>query len=306
MRAVVSSLEQVAADIIWVELDPLAGAFPHYTPGSHVDFKIPGIGVRQYSLTGDGETYSFAIQKESSGRGGSVYLHDHLRIGAELEISNPRNNFPLFTDKPLLFLAGGIGITPFLSMLHSISSNLFKLLYFTRSRDRSLMSPMLSKLEEAGAVSILSGKTPEETIEIIQKSIDEFTDEARIYCCGPSKLIEAISVICNAQHNLIFHSESFSNVAKNTTNEDIGFHLVLSKSRKRIYVPQGQTILESLRANGVPVDSSCESGLCGTCKIPYESGDVDHRDLILSNDEKKEFLISCCSRSHSEELILSI
>jgi len=306
VKARVASVNSIATDIIWVELEPLSGIFPLYTPGSHVDFIIPGVGVRQYSLTGDGKAYSFAIQKEPVGRGGSVYLHNHLKVGSELEISAPRNNFPLHADKPLLFLAGGIGITPFLSMLQSVKLNGSRFLYFSRSNDRLVMTPALGNMSTDGTASILINKTPDETADAIQMALDTFSNEVRVYCCGPSPFIDAARRICDGRDGLTFHSESFAPQGLGQVKGDSDFYVVLAKSNRRICVPSGISLLEALRSEGVFVDSSCESGLCGTCRIPYEGGLVEHRDLILTNEERKTFLLACCSRSQSEELILSI
>lgn len=306
MKARVASVKSAATDVIWVELDPVSEVFPPYAPGSHVDFVLPGVGVRQYSLTGDGKTYSFAIQKEPSGRGGSVYLHDHLKIGMEVKISPPRNNFPLHADKPLLLLAGGIGITPFLSMLYGALPKELRLLYFARTTDRVVITPALRSLTTTGVASILLGKTPEDTISCINKALDSFPNEGRVYCCGPSRFIDSVRDLCAEREKLIFHSESFAPQIGSSTNGNRGFDVVLVKSNKRVHVAADKSILESLRAAGVAIDSSCESGLCGTCKIPYEGGMVEHRDLILTKEEQRKFLLSCCARSCSEELILSI
>src|SRR5690242_8579061 len=107
-------------------VDAAGGPLPPFEPGSHIDVFIPGekLGVRQYSLCGDPQDrscYRFAVQREKGGRGGSKAMFDRVKAGTDLTVSQPRNNFPL---RPAashhLLLAGGIGITPMISMLHHL------------------------------------------------------------------------------------------------------------------------------------------------------------------------------------------
>ena len=306
MRAIVAKKHVVATDVIEVVFDSCDSTFPVYTPGSHIDISIPGLGKRQYSITGRGSEYSIAVQKELRGRGGSAYLHDILAVGDVVEISSPRNNFELFADRPLLFVAGGIGITPFLSMLPFLDAEQFKLLYFCRSDDRVILRDRLADFERNNSAQIFLDHSPAETIDVVARFMFRETNPMRLYCCGPGKLNGAVRDLCKDRVDVLFHSESFVAAAAPTQSVSSDFYAVIASSGQRIYVSPETTLLEALREAGIEVDSSCESGLCGTCKIPYESGVVDHRDLVLSTDEKKTHLLACCSRAISGELLLKI
>ncbi len=306
MRALVAKKVVVAIDVIEVIFDSCDSPFPGYTPGSHIDVSIPGLGKRQYSLTGSGSDYRIAIQKEPGGRGGSAYLHDTLAVGDVVEISTPRNNFELFCDRPLLFVAGGIGITPFLSMLPFLESKQFKLLYFCRSDDRVIIRDRLANLERTDSAKIFINLSPSETVDVIARYMGHGNNPMRLYCCGPAKLNDAVRELCKDRENVLFHSESFVVAAAPLRSVSSDFYAVLASSGQRIHVSPEKTLLEALRDAGINIDSSCESGLCGTCKIPYEAGVVDHRDLVLSADEKKTHLLACCSRANSGELLLKI
>jgi ferredoxin-NADP reductase len=305
VRALVVKKNVVATDVIEVVFASCDRPFPEYTPGSHIDVSIPGLGKRQYSLTGRGSEYTIAIQKERLGRGGSAYLHDMLAVGDVIEISTPRNNFELFADKPLLFVAGGIGITPFLSMLPFLDPGQFKLLYFCRSDDRVILRDRLADFERNNSAQIFINLSPAETIDVIARFIIRETNPMRIYCCGPGKLNDAVRDLCKDQVDVLLHSESFVAAAP-TRSVSSGFYAVIASSGRRLHISPETTLLEALRNAGIEVDSSCESGLCGTCKIPYGSGVIDHRDLVLSADERKTHLLACCSRAISGELLLKI
>lgn len=306
MQALIESITPVATDVVEITLTPVNGSFEHYSPGSHVDFFLPGIGVRQYSLIGDGVDYRFMIQRENHGRGGSKFIHSSLQRGDLVEVSQPRNTFALRRGKPLLFIAGGIGITPFLSMMKALDESEFSLLYFCRERSRVVDDPKLAQLEKAGVATISLGLSPELTLASIERKIESYPDDLRVYCCGPKALNTSVESICSRHSGVEFYSESFAPLEKDVNDSSPGFHVVLKKRGSRIYVPPEKSILEAIRDSGVELQSSCESGLCGTCRVSYESGRVDHRDLVLSDEERKTTILVCCSRSLSEELVLEI
>lgn len=306
MKARVDSTRIAANDVLEIVLSPVDSAFPEYSPGSHVDFFVPGIGPRQYSLTGDGTVYSFMIQKEADGRGGSQFIHASLRPGDHIEISSPRNTFPLQQDRPLLFIAGGIGITPFLSMIRGLDPADFRLLYFCRSDDRIVSDPNLAELLRLGVARVSIAMSPEQTLQTIDEEIRKYPDPFRVYCCGPNTLNASVRKICEDTPWIDFRSESFKPMDADVSGPASGFDVVLNTSGKRVHVAPQTSILEAIREAGIELPSSCESGLCGTCKVSYLSGRVDHRDLVLSEEERKTSILVCCSRSFSEELVLEI
>ena len=310
MRAEIVSHLPIAEDVVEIRLAPVRGEeLPRYTAGAHLDIMLPGHGPRQYSLCGDGENYVFCVQREQNGRGGSKYLHEHSKIGDVLEISRPRNSFPLVTDSALLLIAGGIGITPFFSMLHDIvrQGRDFSLLYFVRSPARVVYQSIVQVLVQEGRCKLGIGLDSEFTAELVSEQIGSLSNGTHVYVCGPAGLNRLVEETCATRPDLCFHSESFNPQSVSLSDDpERTFHVVLKKSGKKILVDSTMSILEALRRADIDVPSSCESGLCGTCRVDYTSGAVDHRDLVLSRDEKNVSLMACCSRAFSEEIELNL
>jgi ferredoxin-NADP reductase len=310
VKAEIVSHLSIAEDVVEVRLSPADGEmFPRYTAGAHLDVMLPGHGPRQYSLCGDGEEYVFCVQREHSGRGGSKYLHEHAKVGDLLEISEPRNSFPLVSDEPVLLIAGGIGVTPFFSMLQELAGQdrRFFLLYFARSLTRVVYPALVETLVQKGLCSLGIGLDPQVTAESVSEKIAAVASGTHIYVCGPAGLNRLVEETCATRQDLCFHSESFNPQSASLSDDpERPFHIVLKKSGRKILVDPSMTILEALRGADIEVPSSCESGLCGTCRVDYTSGVVDHRDFVLSQDEQKFSLIACCSRAFSEEIELNL
>ena len=310
MKATIVSYSLIAEDVLEIRLSPVDGEmFPRYTAGAHLDVMLPGHGPRQYSLCGDGEEYVFCVQREHNGRGGSKYLHEHLKVGDLLEISEPRNSFPLVLDSPVLLIAGGIGVTPFFSMLQDLArqDRRFFLLYFVRSLTRVVYPALVETLVQKERCRLGIGLDPQVTAESISEQIAALASGTHVYVCGPAGLNHVVKETCATRQDLYFHSESFNpQNASSSAEPDRAFHVVLRKSGRRVLVDSSMSILEALKRADIEVPSSCESGLCGTCRVNYTFGVVDHRDFVLSLEEKKCSLIACCSRAFSEEIELNL
>ena len=307
----VARKREVASGTVCFELTALEStSLPAFTSGAHLTVVTP-FGVRRnYSLCSDASDtsrYEIAVKRDGNGRGGSMSMVDDVREGAHLSISAPRNNFELAARaNDFIFIAGGIGITPILSMMRHLQrsgDSKFKLYYCTRDAERTAFLDVLRD-EFAGQVTL------HHDFGEINSAYDfwpvlETATRAHVYCCGPKGLMDSVADMAGHWPSGSIHFESFG-VDANAVAENIAFNVRLQKSGREIFVNKDQTLLEALRANGLTVRSSCESGTCGSCKTGLISGDVDHRDMVLSDEEKANYIMPCVSRAFSGELLLDL
>jgi phthalate 4,5-dioxygenase reductase subunit len=305
----VTRAEPVARDIHLFEFrDPEGGELPAFTPGSHVTVKAPNGTLRKYSLcnaAGEGDRYVIAVKRDAAGHGGSVSLVDGTRVGDLVEVSEPRNAFELAAKAPaFIFVAGGIGITPILSMMRSLAASgmeRFKLYYCTRSPEDTAFRDELAADEFKGKVVIHHDRgDPSKSLDLWP--IFEKPSNAHIYCCGPRPLLEAVRDMTGHWSPSAVHFESFLDAAAQAKPEDTPFTVVLAKSGDRVEVPPGVSILDAMRAKGHEAPSSCESGTCGTCRTRLIAGAADHRDLVLTEEERAQQIMICVSRALSPEI----
>jgi ferredoxin-NADP reductase len=314
IQARVRAATQLADDVRGYELIASDGSeLPAYEAGAHIDLHLPSGAIRQYSLVGDERDrtrYEIAIQLAAGGRGGSAEAFRVLVPGAELGISAPRNHFPLAAGAVRhLFVAGGIGITPIVAMLRQVSRTAmpFCLVYCTRSPARTAFLDFCAKLAARGTVQFHHDNGERGAQFDFGALLADQQAGTHLYCCGPEGMMAAVRNASAGWKPGTVHFEHFSPVASTDKPEgDIPFQVSLLSTGDVLDVPTSSTIIEVLRAHGVQVETSCESGLCGTCKTRYVAGTPDHRDLILDDVEQREFMMICCSRSRGAMLVLDL
>ncbi|MDB5775242.1 MAG: phthalate 4,5-dioxygenase [Herbaspirillum sp.] len=285
---------------------------PAFTPGSHVSVRVPNGAIRKYSLCNDAaerHRYVIAVKREANGRGGSANLFDTAQVGDMLPTSTPVNAFALTdTAKSYLFIAGGIGITPILSMIRTFGElppAPWKLYYFTQSPETTAF------LDELGAPGLPGKVVVHHDYGDRARSFDLWPvlerpgSGAHIYCCGPRGLMDAVRDMSGHWPHANVHFESFNDGGEVRT-DDHAFMIKLAKSGLTLEVPVGKTILEVLRENGRDVPASCESGTCGTCLTGLLAGQADHRDMVLMPEEMESHIMICVSRAKSPELVLDL
>lgn len=308
----VTRKEEVAKDIFLFKLrHPQGDRLAAFTPGAHLTVQTPCGGRRNYSLCSnpaDTGFYQIAVKRDAAGRGGSISMADDVQTGQLLAVSAPRNNFELHPRATrFLFVAGGIGITPILSMmrhLKSMGQDAFKLIYCTRDAANTAFLDELTGPEFAGQVQLHHDHGD------LQNALDlwpvfETPANAHVYCCGPRGLMDAVADMSGHWPSGSIHFESFG-VDASTYAANTAFTVRLHKSGVCIPVAADQTLLEALRANGVQVPSSCESGTCGSCRTGLLSGEAEHRDMVLGDDEKASTIMVCVSRAKTPELELDL
>lgn len=305
-----------ATDILSFLFQQLDGRPPGpIDPGSHVDVHLPNGMMRSYSLSnGPGltEGHRLTVARDAASRGGSTFMHDSLRVGQILQISRPRNNFKLAEGAPMsVFIAGGIGITPFVPMLARLNEigRPWRLHYCVRTRDRAALLGELEALAAAGAGELLPNYDEDPAgILNLNGALAKVPADAHVYCCGPTAMLAAFRAGTDAAgiESDRVHFEYFSSEVENATEG--GFTVVLHESGEEIIIEPGQTILHALTRHGLNVPYSCEEGICGACETRVIEGTPDHRDMILSDAEREEgkTMMICCSGSKSPRLVLDL
>lgn len=286
------------------------GELPEFTPGAHLKVRAPNGMVRRYSLSGDPDwrdVYQIAVKREVGGAGGSISMIDEVKEGDTLAVSAPRNDFALAPNAPsYIFIAGGIGITPMISMArHLVASGgrPFRLYYLGRDLASMAFTQELSAPEFKGRVVMhTDGGNPANSYDLWP--VLERPKGAHLYCCGPRGLMQAVRDMTGHWSSGAVHFEDFG-TGTSSAAEDREFTIRLAKSGGVFTIPPGRSALEVLHAAGVAIASSCEAGSCGTCIVDVVSGEVEHRDLVLMEHEKPRKFVTCISRARGE-LVLDL
>ncbi|MEZ5649982.1 MAG: PDR/VanB family oxidoreductase [Burkholderiaceae bacterium] len=309
LKVRVSNRRALTSDVVEFCLEALDGsALPGFSPGAHIAVQTPSGAVRQYSLIGTGapsDEYRIAIKREPDSRGGSSSMIEDAQIGAGLTVSEPKNDFVLEEHDKYLFIAAGIGITPIYTMAQRAQTHgaQFRIIYLARTAESA---PYLNELTEQFGEHLVAHFTMGNSADRYD-FWDDFASpsEELVYCCGPKALIEQIKDVSGHWPEGSVRFEDFKPVEA-VRADDRPFEVELRKSGKTFTVPADRSIIEAMRANGVATTSSCESGTCGTCKVGLVSGEVDHRDLVLSDADKASHIMICVSRAASGGLVLDL
>ena len=309
----VSRKAALARDIYLFELrDPQGAPLPPFEAGAHLPMRVPSGAMRQYSLCGDPQDtscYQVAVKREADGRGGSRSLVDEVMEGDTLMVGAPANLFALSDKaKSFILVAGGIGITPMMAMIHTLQAEglrNFKLYYFSRDPEGTAFRDELSSPELAGRVVIHHDHGDPARSFDLWKIFEKVTAGAHVYCCGPKGLMDSVKDMTGHWPDTAIHFESFGADTKPRA-DDQPFDVVLRSSGQRLTVPADRSILYVLHQANVAVPSSCESGTCGSCKVGLLEGQADHRDLVLLDEEKGDHIMVCVSRACGGTLLLDL
>ncbi|MDV6271031.1 PDR/VanB family oxidoreductase [Rhodococcus globerulus] len=302
----------LAPEIVSITLRPTSGVdLPTWEPGAHIDLVLQNGAIRQYSLCGsvaDRSSYRVGVLRDPHSRGGSTFVHDSLQIGDTIEVRGPRNHFALESSKSYVFVAGGIGVTPMIPMAAEAqrAGADFTFLYCGRSRD---FMGYLAELNEQFGERLVVNADDESGLFDLAGYFRDPRPDTMIYACGPARFLDATVSAASHWPSGSMHIERFEPpVVDESTN--VEFEIVLASSGAALTVPEGQSILEVLRVNGVRVLSSCSEGTCGTCEVSVLSGgeEIDHRDTVLSAEEWEsgEMMMVCVSRCRRGRLVLDL
>ena len=308
---VITARETRAEGVVSLTLaDPGGAQLPGWTPGAHIDLLLDDT-VRQYSLCGppgDQHTWRIAVLLDPDGRGGSKRVHQTLKTGDQVAVRGPRNHFPLHAAPRHIFIAGGIGITPILPMIEvaTEAGSDWRLYYGGRSR---ASMAFLDELEPYGE-QVTIWPDDEKGLLPLDDILADPAEGVLVYCCGPEGLLAAAEQRCAAWPAGALHLERFSAKPQPepAAGEEAPFEVVCQRSGLTVTVPPGKSIIDALDEQGVSVLSSCLEGVCGTCETQVLEGIPDHRDSLLSEDEREanEYMMVCVSRSKSGRLVLDL
>ncbi|MEV6174560.1 PDR/VanB family oxidoreductase [Streptomyces sp. NPDC051954] len=304
---VVDRTESAADGVLALTLrHPFGEELPAWAPGAHIDVALGPELERQYSLCGDPadrSAWRIAVLREPDGRGGSAYVHGQLGPGDKVRVRGPRNHFALAPAPRYRFIAGGIGITPVLPMLAAAQAAgaEWTLLYGGRSR-RSMA--FVEELRRYGDRVIVAPQDEAGLLDLAPVC-DDLPEGTLVYCCGPGPLLDAVEERCPAG---VLHVERFSPKERQRTGEDGEFEVVLRQSGRTLTVPPDASVLDTVRAAGVEVLYSCGEGTCGTCETDVIEGTPDHRDSVLTDEEREagETMLICVSRCRGKRLVLDL
>lgn len=319
LQALVFNLRYEAKEIVSIELRPArpGALFPPAEAGAHIDLHLGNGLVRSYSLTnpGDEHRYLIAVLNDRNSRGGSRYVHEQLRVGQVIEISAARNHFRLNESaEHSVLLAGGIGVTPIYAMLKRLLAlgRSVELIYCARNRNEAAYVTSI----EALAGSSSAGKAPlsirlhfddeQGVAPDLEQLLAGRSLDTHFYCCGPGPMLDAFQKVCETLGQNRVHLERFA-AAREAPQAVAGTYCVeLRKSGKTVQVPPGISLLDVLLQAGLEPDFSCREGVCGACETKVLSGEVDHRDQILSKQEKaaNKSMMICVSGCSSGTLVL--
>ncbi|KOU78029.1 ferredoxin [Streptomyces sp. MMG1533] len=284
---------------------PLGERLPAWEPGAHIDVVLGPELERQYSLCSDPDdrdAWRIAVLREPDGRGGSAHVHGQLGQGDKVRVRGPRNHFALKPAPRYRFVAGGIGITPILPMLAAAEAAgaEWTLLYGGRSRESMAFTGELGRYGDRVTIA------PQDETGLLDLGsvLDEVPEDTLVYCCGPGPLLDAVEARCPAG---ALHVERFQ-PKEQETGENTEFEVELARSGRTLTVPVDVSVLDAVRSAGVEVLFSCTEGTCGTCETDVLDGTPDHRDSVLTDEEREagETMLICVSRCRGKRLVLDL
>ncbi|MCR9159857.1 MAG: fatty acid desaturase [Nannocystaceae bacterium] len=313
LDARVQTIRDVARDVRAITFAPAPGThFPAFEAGAHVDVHLPSGLVRQYSLCNsptDPDSYEIAVKLDTHGRGGSAEVHAALREGTRLTLGAPRNLFRLDpAASEVVLAAGGIGVTPLLSMSHALheSGAAFRLHIYARSSADVPFGAELDTLAFAEKISTHLDSEGQPGFDA-DRDVGPYREGRQLYLCGPAGFMNAVRAAATALGwpESAVHSESFGADVSGAA-ENRPFELELRRSKVRLPVAADETILDALRTRGIEVPTACLQGVCGRCVTPVLEGEVEHRDAVLTPAQRCEQMCLCVSRAREQRLVLDL
>lgn len=314
---VLDEIELVADDVLRVALRaPDGAALPAWAPGAHLEVRLPSGRLRQYSLCGspaDRQRYEIAVLRETEGRGGSVEFHEIAAPGARFTVRGPRNHFPLVDADDYLLLAGGIGVTPIFAMAASLAARgrSARVVYGGRTRTSMAFADRIS-----GLAGVECELVPQDELGLpdLRGAIERSAPGTAIYCCGPGVMISAVQDLCEELgRREDLHVERFAasdemEARLASTEDNEPFEVELARSGQVLEVPADKRLIEVVREVLPGLNYDCEKGFCGSCETRVLSGEPEHRDEVLGEDERASCrtMMICVSRARSERIVLDL
>lgn len=307
LNLVVDEIRVEAQGVRSFRLAAAGGAeLPSWQPGSHLDVLLPSGRCRQYSLCGDPAdrgSYRIAVRRIAEGAGGSRELHDVVGIGSALTVRGPRNAFPYVRAAGYLFIAGGIGIIPILPMVKQAAAGAapWRLVYTGRSRESM---PFLDELAALDPARVWIHPYDQYGFPASGAELLTYAPAgATVYCCAPATMIARVRRDLAASAAVALHFERFS------APPILGgapFEIALRRNNRVLTVPADRSALDVIRQAVPDIAYSCQQGFCGTCRTRVISGEIDHRDRVLTTRERADTMTICVSRSRGGRIVVDL
>jgi ferredoxin-NADP reductase/predicted pyridoxine 5'-phosphate oxidase superfamily flavin-nucleotide-binding protein len=313
LELVISGIRQLTPQVRAFELRHPAGAdLPVVAAGSHINVPVTlkngQVSVRNYSIASNParrDIYEIAVLRQDDGDGGSSFVHQHYQLGMMLHCGLPQNDFLLVdSDAPTVLIAGGIGITPIKAMAQMLKaqSKAFHLHYAARSRRDMAYGDRLQR-DLAGQITMYF--QDEDQVLDIEHVLKMAANTSPVYVCGPTGLISAVQDIAK-QLQIATERIHFERFTSAPHGENTAFEVVLRRSQRIIPIAADQSVLAAMQAAGIDTLSDCGVGNCGTCAVKVLSGEVEHRDNVLNQNERTRLMCICVSRAKSARLELNL
>lgn len=301
--AVITKREEPAPDVVALTLaDPDGGLLPSWTPGAHIDVRLPSGRRRQYSLCGAPgrrTDYRIAVRRIPDGGGGSIEMYDTLHVGDSIEFEGPRNAFYLVTDEhEVLFVIGGIGVTPILPMIQTAQQHgiNWRAVYAGRSRD---YMPLLDEVVAVAPDRVTVWADDERgRIPTAADLLADAGPTTAVYVCGPTALLESVRIARDEHANAPLHYERFG---PPPVIDGVPFELELARSQRVLTVPSNRSALDVMLDRDSTTAYSCQQGFCGTCKVKVLAGQVDRRGSAAEGDDE---MLVCVSRAKNGRVVI--
>ncbi|CCD40655.1 Flavodoxin reductases (ferredoxin-NADPH reductases) family 1, Vanillate O-demethylase oxidoreductase [Candidatus Paraburkholderia kirkii UZHbot1] len=298
-------------------VDPEGAALPPFTAGAHIDIHLAGVVVRQYSISNaprERHRYVIAVLRDERGRCGSRALHEQLRVQDIVRVSRPRNNFRLVDGaRRVLLIAGGIGVTPLKTMAHELEEAgvEYEMHYCAKDARCAAFAEEFAPMRASGRLHFhFDGGDPSADLDI-RGLLNQPRDGEHVYYCSPGGFMKACAEAAEHWPAGTVYFEHFKALERSpagqAANDALDHFIVrIASTGQEIEIAKEQTIADALVQAGVAMETSCCAGLCGTCKVRYLEGEVEHNDFILSDEEKTEYLTACVSRAASKVFVLDL
>lgn len=281
---------------------------PPFSPGAHIDLHLGGGLVRTYSLCNepaDNDRYVIAVKREAAGRGGSAFIHDNLEEGAFVGVSLPRGGIQTVDAAMNVFIAGGIGVTPFISAIRDLElrGQTNYVLHWSSMGAPSLID-MLGEAVAAGRVRLYD--TLVEPVPDLAAILNAYGSDCKAYCCGPAGMLDAFENIVSSWPDARKHIERFASPKPAHKSSAVSYTVVLAKSKKEMVVEPHVGLLKTLEALDADVSVSCGGGICGACRTHWLEGPPIHNDRVLSPDERAHDVMVCVAECSGSRLVLDL
>lgn len=314
LQLVVTAMRQLTNRVRVYEFKQLNGeVLPRFEAGAHIKVPIVLEGstaqTRCYSLSsnpGNRSIYEIAVKLEPGGTGGSKFIHENYRLGTQLNCEPPSNFFKLDNSgEATILIAGGIGITPIKAMAHELKNHRRNFeLHFSAKKSSDM--PFLDDLRQEFPKQLKIYASLEQRMNL-SEIIATAPQNSIFYLCGPSSLIDGF-IRVSKELAIPLERVKYEKFHREDSNEDKEFTLELKRSNLTINIGKGQSILDAISDAGIQIDSDCRAGMCGRCAVQVLEGKVQHKDNVLSENDRneKKLMCTCVSRSDTEKLVLDI